>query len=391
MKANLSAELALVAACCRWPPSPARDAAVRAAASGPIDWDRFNRVVARHHVAVLARDGLHCAGVAVPPAAERCQTAAAAALSRTALAMARETLRLQHMFDEAGLPAIFIKGSTLAMHAYGSLGVRQSWDIDLLTTPENAIAGRRLLLELGYKGLDPAGLDEHQFARFSAFANQAAFFHEALNVAVELHWRISRNDQVVPTIDAHAPTQEVPIAGVGVRTLADEPLFAYLCAHGTQHGWARLKWLADIGAFLAGRDEIETKRLCRAAVEMGAGRTPAVALLLCHRLLGLSLPEDLLGELRADRVATALAVNCLYCMGYGHGEVEYSVASLPGLRLMFANFFLVPGSRYFWNEARIKWTCPEDRARIELPRPLGFAYYLVRIPLWLARQRRSAR
>ena len=391
MKANLSAELALVAACCRWPPSPARNAAVRAAASGPIDWDRFARVVARHHVAVLVRDGLHCAGVTVPPAAERCQTAAAAAFSRKALAMARETIRLQRSFDEARLPAIFVKGSTLAMLAYGRLGMKQSWDIDVLTPRKNVLAGRRLLLELGYQMLSPSNLDECQFARFSLFTNQAAFHNAALNTSAELHWRIMRNEELIPATGVCSPTQEVSIAGIGVRSLADEALFAYLCAHGTQHGWARLKWLADVGAFLAGRDKTETKRLYRAAVDLGAGRTPAVALLLCHRLLGLLLPEDLLGELRADRLATALAGNCLYCIAYRQGEVEYSVASLPGLRLMFANFFLVPGSRYFWNEARIKWTCPEDRARIALPRPLAFAYYLLRVPLWLARQRRSAR
>lgn len=387
----MSPELALAVACCRWPPSPARNAAVRTAASGAIDWDRFERVVARHRVAALARDGLRSAGVAVPPGAERRQADIAAAHSRHALAMARETLRLQRVFDEAGLPAIFIKGATLAVLAYGTLGVKQSWDIDVLTTPESLLAGRRLMLDLGYEVIAPRGLDERRFERFSAFDNQAAFFHEGLDIAVELHWRISRNDQVIPTIDAHAPTQEVPIAGVGVRTLEDDLLFAYLCVHGTRHGWARLKWLADIGAFLARREEGEIERLYRAATALGAGRTPAVALLLCHRLLGLALPGKLLHELRADRVTRALAANSAYCIGYRRGEVEYSVASLPGLRIMTANFFLAPSSRYFWTEARVKWIDADDRARIELPRSLAFMYYLLRVPLWLARQRRTKR
>jgi hypothetical protein len=391
MRADLPAELALVVACCRWPPSPAREAAVRAAASGPIDWDRFDRVVARHRVAALARDGLRRAGVTMPPAAERRQIAAAAAFSRTALAMARETIRLQRMFDKAGLPALFLKGSTLAALAYGTLGIKQSWDIDLLTTPENALAGRRLLLQLGYQLLDPSDLDERQFARFSTFANQAAFFNAALSIPVELHWGLTKNDQLIPTMDAFSSTQTVPIAGVGVRTLQDEPLFAYLCTHGTWHGWARLKWLADLNAFLAWRDQAEVERLYRTAVDLGAGRTPAVALLLCHRLLGLSLSESMAGRLRADRVTTALAANSLYCAGYRRGEVEYTSFSVPGMRIKFASLFLVPGQRYFWTQLRTKLTSPGDRVRIELPRPLAFLYYLLRVPLWLARQWRSDR
>jgi hypothetical protein len=391
MRADLPAELALAVACCRWPPSPARKAAVRAAASGPIDWDRFDRVVTRHRVAALAREALRSAGVGLPPGAEQRLAAAAAASSRTALEMARETVRLQHMFDRAGLPVIFVKGSTLAALAYGTLGLKHSWDIDLLTTPESALAGRRLLLEHGYLVVAPAGFDERKFARYSKFAHQAEFFNGALGTSVELHWRLSKNDQLIPAIGACSSTQAVPIAGVGVRTLEDEPLFAYLCAHGTKHGWARLKWLADLGAFLAGRGPAEVERLYRAAIDMGAGRTPAVALLLCHRLLGLSLPEGLLRELSADRVTTALAANSMYCIGYRQGEAEYSLTSLPGRRVMLTHFFLAPGFRYFWSEARAKWTSADDRGRIALPRPLGFLYHLLRVPLWLARQWRSDR
>ena len=51
-------ELLLVTACCRWPPSPEREAAVRDAAAARIDWELFPRVVARHRVEGLVHDGL---------------------------------------------------------------------------------------------------------------------------------------------------------------------------------------------------------------------------------------------------------------------------------------------------------------------------------------------
>ena len=63
-----SAEFALTAACCIWPPSKRRDEAIRAAASSGVDWDRMLRIVARHRVAGLVHEGLTRAQTAMPPA-----------------------------------------------------------------------------------------------------------------------------------------------------------------------------------------------------------------------------------------------------------------------------------------------------------------------------------
>ena len=44
-------------------------------------------------------------------------------------------------------------------------------------------------------------------------------------------------------------------------TLADEPLYAYLCVHGASSAWFRLKWIADLNALLAGRTAEEIAAL----------------------------------------------------------------------------------------------------------------------------------
>ena len=380
MTAAWPAELDLLAACCRWPPSPAREAAVRAAAAGAIDWNRFERIVARHRVVALAADGLRRAGIGLPPAIGDGAMAAA----RDALAMARETLRLQCAFDAAGIAAIFVKGSALALLAYGELGVKQSWDIDLLTAPAEALAGRHLLERLGYELVQPV-LDDGQFARFTAFGKECIFFNPALGIAVELHWRLADNARLLAGVGPGAPAQHVRIGGGTVRTLADGPLFAFLCAHGTAHGWARLKWLADVGAFLSGRDAADIEQLHHEAVRLGAGRTPAVTLLLCHRLLGVALEPGLLRTLREDPKAEALAATAMRCIAHGGGAMEFGFYSRPGLRLTLSHFALAPGGRYFWNELGRLWVSGTDRARIALPRPLNFLYHILRLPLLVSR------
>ena len=71
MARSFSPEFRLAAACAMWPPSDRRAEAIRAAASGPIDWPRFLRVAQRHQVIGLAHNGLTEARLALPPEIRR--------------------------------------------------------------------------------------------------------------------------------------------------------------------------------------------------------------------------------------------------------------------------------------------------------------------------------
>jgi len=119
MTPSLSQEFLLAAACSGWPPSDRRSEAIREAARGPLDWDRFLRVAIRHRVVGLVHDGLTRAGPSVPPGVAQAIGAQAAALVRKNLALAAEGVRLQRLFAEANVPVVFIKGAPLAMLAYG--------------------------------------------------------------------------------------------------------------------------------------------------------------------------------------------------------------------------------------------------------------------------------
>jgi hypothetical protein len=60
-------EFQLAAACAMWPPSCRRTEAIRARATGPLDWPRFMRVVRRHRVVGLVHDELSRAQANAPP------------------------------------------------------------------------------------------------------------------------------------------------------------------------------------------------------------------------------------------------------------------------------------------------------------------------------------
>ena len=69
--------------------------------------------------------------------------------------MAAEAVRLQRLFDDAGLPVLFLKGASLAAVAYGNLGLRSAKDIDLLVSPETLVPATALIVRAGYRRLDP--------------------------------------------------------------------------------------------------------------------------------------------------------------------------------------------------------------------------------------------
>jgi Uncharacterised nucleotidyltransferase len=148
--ANAPPEFFIAAACSRWPPSEARQNSIRAAAKGPVDWERFLGIVDRHRIWGLARQGLTQAGVALPGEIDNALTAKTRAVSRRNLVLAAETARLCRLFREAAIPAVFVKGVTLSMLAYGDIAIKHSRDIDILVSPARLMEAREVLERAGY-------------------------------------------------------------------------------------------------------------------------------------------------------------------------------------------------------------------------------------------------
>jgi hypothetical protein len=279
---------------------------------------------------------------------------------------------------------MIVKGVPLAILAYGEPGMKESADIDLLVTPETASEARRLLIEHGYEvSLDK--LTSQQFERHVQHTTEAGFFNARVGVKVDLHWRLVANDKLLRGVTADGPAQYVALPGGSLRTLSNDALFAYLCLHGALHNWGRLKWLADLGAFLNRRTEAEIASLYDAAATYRVGRSAAVALLLCRALLGLPLDARLIESIEKDTVAVRLAEGAVAALGYRGGAGEHGPYTAPWLRATIAQFFIVRGASHMADQSRLIWNSAHDRTRIALPEGFEFGYHLLRIPLWLGR------
>ena len=383
MSTPLSGALRLAAACCQWPLSAEGEERVRAIAGELEDWAGFDAVISRNRIRPLAWHALSRAGVAVPEPFREKFARYAVDAARRSLFLARESLHLQQAFAGQGLPVMIIKGIPLAILAYGELGMKEAVDVDILVPPQFASAGRQILVDLGYKTqLDKLGARE--MAGYARHIHEAAFSHPGTGMNVDLHWMLVPNRKLLSGIGSNPQTQDIAIPGGTLRTLADEPLFAYLCVHGARCNWNRLKWLADVGAFLSNRSEAEVVRLHEAATAYGVGRCASVALLLCRRLFGLALKQELATSLEQDPIVRALANNVLAGLSHREGTADPEPFNAPWFRLTAAQFFLVPGPAHAFDQLRVFWNSPDDRA-VFLPRGFEFGFHVLRLPRWLGR------
>src|SRR5580700_9110958 len=391
-----SPEFLLVAACCRWPPSQSRDAAVQAAAAPVADWNPVILTARRHRVAGLVYDALLAAGVQLPATAAAEFARRAQAIFRKNLLLAAETGRLQKLLDAAEIPSVALKGVALAQLAYGSLKIKDTHDIDLLVPQHRAVAAMALLERDGYALSFPSSqLSATQRSAVVRYSREVAFIRRDNGVFTELQWRVADNPELLKEVHAASPTQNVVLAqnvvaadALSARTLTRDDLFAYLCIHGAHHAWSRLKWLADLNAFVAATDVMHLHRYAQAK---GAGFCSGQALLLCQHLFALPLPDSLASELQGTarvRKLYAIAADAMADRTRGAGGGGNMPAAA---RSFWTQFLLGQGWAFFAAQCRIASIGIIDVISLPLPPYLHFLYPLLRLPLWLWRRAAASR
>ncbi|WP_374147739.1 nucleotidyltransferase family protein [Sphingomonas sp. 28-63-12] len=369
-------------ACCRPIGQPGRPGAVRAAAAAPIDPDRLLDLAQVHRVEGLIEQALRDAGVALPDAAQAVLSARAGQRRHQLMALAVEETRVATAFAAAGIDCLFLKGATLAVRAHGSLGAKSSKDIDMLIDPGDIDAAVRLLQTAGYRlCLFDGRLDERTAGRWIAAKKETSWVNDRRRIELELHVTLADGPRLIPAIGMHSPRQPIAfVPGKPVETLADVELFAYLCVHGTGHGWERLKWLADLAALIE-TTAIPVENLHDQAVAMGAGRCPRVALYLAATLLGTDLPPTVRDAIRRDRLSRGLirmALTLIRAAASRQEQLRRPMATTWALSLVKYGF--VPGTRY---RAAMLWhdlTQPHSRGHLALPNWAMPAYTLAWIP-----------
>jgi hypothetical protein len=376
----------LVCAACRWPRGEPEHAQLRALAQN-VDWAEVERLIVRHRIPAIVHHALTSAGISPPEAHAERILSQAGQTTRSALMLASETVRMHRLFEAAGIDALTVKGAPLAIAAWGTLSLKTSIDVDLLIAPEAMPRAAALLREAGYQRTVPGpDVEDPQLGEWVLWFKETNWAHPERRSCIDLHGRLIGNPRLAPGIGLSSPRQRIAIGGQHVTTLAAEPLYAYLCVHGTDSGWARLKWLADLGALVAGCEPERVIALHDYAEAQGVGRCSAQALLLANRVLSLPLPDALDARLRARRSHRMMVRLALRALRDGSGTQAPRHDSRAGLPILSSRLLARPGIAPKLGEIGMMIANPRDRARGRLPRWAGFLYPALSVSRWIGRR-----
>lgn len=267
-----------------------------------LDADLFARLAQRHRVEAL----LVGAPASFVPTSRASDFEARADANRARGAQLLDELTaLMTSFSRAGVDTLTFKGPILSLDAYGDLGARFCWDLDLLFKKHDIPGVAELFAERGYHQV--LELRSHEVSSFFHYHFALLFRTEATDLEIDAHWSL------VPVnlpfrVDLEGMRQRAvtrDINGVPVQTTNAEDTLLLLSVHGAKEEWKRLSMICDVAAFLHSHPDLDWSVCLQRATRAGARRALLLAASLASRF-GVSLPGEVSAAVAADVVITDL-------------------------------------------------------------------------------------
>ena len=356
------------------------------ALSRVADWNAVASLARRHQVESLllrgmrTRPGLRCVSH-VEPGLER----ARGRNVRRGFAQIDGLQRAAGLLRAAGVPFLVLKGMSLSQRLYGNPLERAARDIDLLASPHAFQAAERVLLENGWRRLQPSFPETPSRNRwYRRFRHE----HELVGPGgpLELHRRLSHNPFYfdVPFENLHAGSVPVEIGALSFRVLGEEDELAYLMCHGARHYWSRLKWLCDVAVILASLEPQGLERIAVRCRQDGLESILASTLRLCREALHVRVPPGPPPLPAGGRRAACI-------VGFSRrtwGDVEPtgSRGGFDWLGQKVVGLLAKPDPRTVGYEIASVAIGPRDWGRLDLPDRLFYLYFPLRPFLWLSRR-----
>jgi Uncharacterised nucleotidyltransferase len=298
--------------------------------------------------------------------------------TRSNLFLTGELLKVLARLEENGIRAVAFKGPTLALLAYGDVGLRQFGDLDILVQRRDILKVKELLIGRGFKPtLTLTSTQQAALLRFDCAYN----FDNERGVKLDVHWNFAERHFSFDLDVDHLweRLETVSINRKELRTLSAEDLLLILCLHGFTHLWERLGWICDVASLIESRKDLDWQLVLENATSLGARGILSLGLLLAADLLGAPIPREVSKSLRPDSKTKRLAEQAreqLFTERNAPTGLFAEAATLVALRERRRDRFRA-GLRLATTPRSYDWMF------LSVPDSLCFLYYLVR-PLRLA-------
>lgn len=294
-------------------------------------------------------------------------------LAVTSLVLSQLLLTTSKLCDAEQIPCLFWKGPVLAAQLRGDPSSRQYGDIDILVPAKDVLRLHHALRKSRFKPL--YDLTDPQLLWLKAISGENCYLEGTGRIALDVHWSlVSPRLSLGGGYDQFSqPPTTVRVDGREVHCPSLERHLVMLAIHGCKHAWSALGWLFDV-ATLSAKAELDWAVAWQAAREASAQRMLSLALDLCRRVLGMTLPPAATGQMQRSASLTWATRVCEDSLVAEKRSKSLSVflATMPGIgnRASYVtNLFLDPTTL--------------DFELIRLPEALFPLYYAVR-PVRLA-------
>ena len=276
------------------------------------------------------------------------------------LTQIRECRKISALLGEAGIPALFIKGSALGQWLYPAPYLRECADIDLLL-PSRADVERAidLLQAAGYlvpERTIPGDMIVYELTCVSTTKASS-------NIEIDLHWKLCNSSLFCDRLKwDELQAAAIPLPGLGTAAKGLSPVHAFLhvCLNRAldlqQGNGDVLRCLYDLKLFSQRFDAGQWQEILTLAKARQVAGVCADALVAAQRDLGAAVPPQVMAELASAARDEPLDVTRLQEWRY----VQWAtVRALPTWKLRL---------RWMWQRL---WPDP-DHVREHYPRVDGY-------------------
>jgi hypothetical protein len=353
---------------------PSGESLLEALGAG-INWPRLIDLSVRHRVMPLLCARLKALGERNPAPREimaRLKTLRRLNEGKN-LIMLGKLAEILDMFDRNGIEAIVLKGPVLAAAAYGSVGMRQFDDLDILIRPRDYPLAKNLMANLGFrpdKEFTPAQEAAH-FRRHHEFGYRDA----QSGIFIEIHIRLTETFHRVrvETESLFFGKKTVVTEGMKLPSLSAGDALIHLCVHGALNAWQALGMICDVAAVVASGGVWLWGEVLDKARKTGLRRTVLLGLGLAQDATRIDLPMEVESQIRADKGATNLKRRVLADLLPGRA----AQVSPFELALFFLRSKEMISDRLEFFLKRVALPSPEDWKAVRLPD----LFYLLYIPV----------
>jgi hypothetical protein len=279
---------------------------------------------------------------------------------------------LKQALEDKNVSCYFLKGTGLAERFYNDIGERHVLDLDLLIPSDKITVVAKVLESKAY--LPEPDISDFNVAQWDYYrkTHHDLYFYHPLQegfLPIEMHWHL------------RSPLGVFKLSSTGPLNTTDE--FLYLCVHGTEHAWFRLKWLMDLPRIIL-KTDFDWIKVWQRAEQLQCSQ---------HLLIAFQVMEEL------NITETPSAFKEIMMKNRNEYEKQYifsAIGSESGYNDSDQHrwkFF-----RYLWRINAGQWnpyflmnllTTPNDWKAVPLPRSLFFLYFPLRPFIWLFRRLRK--